>query len=116
MGRWRKLTELLNLKGIELPEVAACYVIYIEGELAYIGSTQNLRARFRKHGINFARYSNNIETPWGRCQRISAKIKVSRKYGDWAMDELRLIRRLQPRLNRVGIKKKSIAPSLEVVA
>jgi excinuclease UvrABC nuclease subunit len=94
---WRKVFAL-HLRG--LPHDPGCYAIYVDGDLAYIGQTVNLRLRFRRY--HFHRdASNDIVTPWGTFKDVKFKICFSRKYGDWAMRELRLIRRLQPRFNTI---------------
>jgi hypothetical protein len=35
------------------------------------------------------------------------KVKQSRRYGDWAMDEIRLICRLGPKFNRQHLQRRS---------
>lgn len=98
-GRWREFDPLAH---VDLPlNMPAVYAIYIDGELVYIGQTANLRGRFQTHHLRPG-YARNIITPWGDLPgsaKITAKAKPSRRYGDWAMIELRLIRRLRPRLN-----------------
>ena len=83
------------------PPVAGCYVIYLDGKIGYIGCSLNLRERIRVHRIRWS-YGSDIITPWGHFSRLHVKYKVTQKYGDWAMLELRLIRRLQPRYNKLG--------------
>lgn len=76
-----------------LPEWPCCYVVFIDGALVYVGQTENAKVRFSAHrakgvvrGIEFS--------------RVTIKLKLPRKYGEWAMTELRLIKRLRPLLNR----------------
>lgn len=88
-----------------IPDEPGCYVIYMDGVLVYIGQSVNVRSRIRSHRIQYHRYVNDIRTPWGDCRACCAKIKFSRKYGDWAMWELRLIRRIQPLCNHIGTGK-----------
>lgn len=90
-----------------LPRVSACYVIYASGRLVYIGSTENLRSRVGGY-LKVPRYSNEFVTPWGRHMRVVVKYRPSRRYGDWAMVELRLIRRLQPTGNTRGVRRKTV--------
>lgn len=78
-----------------------CYAIYLDGRLSYVGQTQNLRTRLK--GYNFHRVCRSIQTPWGRYKSVVIKYRSSVRYGDWAMVELRLIRRLQPQFNCQGI-------------
>lgn len=89
------------------PSVAACYAVYCNGRLCYVGSTENLRDRMRGHGIEYARYSASINTPWGTFDSVKVKYRPFWKYGDWAMRELRLIRKLQPLFNRLGVSRKT---------
>lgn len=97
---WLSVDYLENRRG--LPAVACCYVVYINSELCYIGSTNNLRNRFSGHAFHWG-YANNFVTPWGEYCRpfeFSIKYSPSRKYGDWLMREARLIRRIQPAFNK----------------
>lgn len=85
----------------KLPTIPCCYVLYFNGAMKYIGSTNNLRNRFSGHSIRYG-YWNEIITPWGDFDipvTITMKYKESRRYGDWLMTEARLIRRLQPQFN-----------------
>ena len=93
--------DLLEEK-LHLPMLACCYVIYFNGALKYIGSTSNLRNRFSGHSIRYG-YGKNLITPWGDFDlpiRLIVKYRPSNKYGDWLMQECRLIRRLQPVFNK----------------
>lgn len=99
MSRWSRV-DPANISS--LPTVACVYAIYINGNLVYVGQTVNLRARFREHGFEYS-YANDVVTPWGRSRDVFAKFSVSPKYGEWAMRELRLIRRLRPRGNSRGL-------------
>jgi excinuclease UvrABC nuclease subunit len=72
-----------------LPEYSCCYCIFSgNGELLYVGQTLNLKARFYSH-----RASKSFPDD------AYIKIRCGDKYGDWAMREARLIRRLRPPLN-----------------
>jgi len=81
-----------------LPDTPACYIFRFDRRFIYIGSTGNLYVRFLSHGFHFS-YDNDILTPWGSCDTFVMKYKTYQKYGQWMMDEARLIRRLQPVLN-----------------
>lgn len=85
-----------------VPALPGCYVIYLDGVLSYIGQSANLRKRFFGHGINYARYSNWIVTPWGYFRSVHAKVRFASNLGDQAMREVRLIHRLRPPINVVG--------------
>ncbi len=75
--------------------IPGVYAIYADGKLAYIGKSVNVRKRLCEHGIRGNK---------GRCLfgtfEIGLKVKYSKRYGDWAMWELRLLRRLKPSLNK----------------
>lgn len=101
--RWKPLNVIpddAREDGDIVPEVGACYAIYLDGELAYIGSTANLRARMGEHGFHYARYAHKIVTRWGRFDRVHVKYKAFRRFGEWLMVEARLIRRLSPPFNK----------------
>lgn len=96
--RWKLVYPLLS----RIEHAPGCYAIYIDNQLAYIGQSVNLHLRFRRWGF-CRRISDSFDTPWGLVPVGSLKVKVaySRKFGDWAMRELRLVRRLRPRLNTI---------------
>lgn len=71
----------------EFPSVGASYVFIVQGVAVYVGSTSNLNTRMRQH-----RSSDKCVDP----ESIVVKYRPSKRYGDWAMLELRLIRRLRP--------------------
>jgi excinuclease UvrABC nuclease subunit len=101
MSRWHDF----DPESVDLPQVPACYAIYVDGEVSYVGQTDNLAKRMSGHGIQPARYSALTETPWGAFRNVRGKYRVSQRYGDWAMVELRLLRRLRPRFNRRHIRR-----------
>lgn len=77
------------------------YAVYADGQLIYIGQTVDLRNRMSEHRIMYS-HSGNIQSPWGLFDSVTLKVSWSRHYGDFAMRELRLIRRLRPLANRRG--------------
>lgn len=86
----------------DVPTDPGCYAVYLNGDLVYVGQSMNVRRRLReKNRFMPSRYSANFETPWG-MGRLKIKVRSSVKYGDWAMVELRLLRRLKPRGNTAG--------------
>lgn len=106
---WKSVDYLDNM--LSLPRVACCYVIYFNGELCYIGSTNNLRNRFSGHAFRHG-YAKNFYTPWGMFKfpfEFRIKYSESRRYGDWLMREARLIRRLQPVYN-TRLKGRKVKP------
>ena len=101
---------VVSWKNFILPPKSAVYAVYIGGKLTYIGQSVDIRNRFYEHNIRYG-YAKNIITPWGDYQddsTITIKYSLSKKYGDWAMRELRLIRRLRPPLNKSGKGRKSL--------
>lgn len=87
---------------VQLPHCAGVYAIYFDDELIYVGSSTDISNRFCLHKFRYG-YARNIHTPWGEvCDevKVTVKVKRSRRLGDWAMSEIRLITRLKPRFNR----------------
>lgn len=89
------------------PRLPACYAIYLGGELAYIGQASDLAKRISAHGIRTG-YGSTLITKWGCFRSVVVKARFGTLMGDWAMREIRLIHRLQPRLNCVGALKKRV--------
>lgn len=85
-----------------------CYVLSVCGEVIYIGQSFNVRKRMARHG--FAERTSPtgeryVATPWGNLRgSLDGKVRYSRRFGDHLMIEARLIERLQPRLNRKGVR------------
>lgn len=77
------------------------YAIYCDGALCYIGQSINVASRITSYRIRFS-YGDGILTPWGNPKSVIVKVSYGRRFGDWAMRELRLIRRLRPPQNCVG--------------
>lgn len=99
--RWVKFDMSLDV----LPRKPACYVIYLDGDLAYVGQASDLSTRISAHGIRQG-YSNVVHTKWGEFASVVVKARFGDQLGDWAMREIRLIHRLQPRLNCAGSIRK----------
>jgi predicted GIY-YIG superfamily endonuclease len=74
------------------PDAPACYVVYSRGTLVYVGMAFNLRNRMSSH-------HSGGSSGWCNLPNLVVKYRPSRKYGDWAMVELRLIKRLRPPCN-----------------
>lgn len=83
------------------PRAPACYVVYLDGRLSYIGQASDLAVRMSAHGIRVG-YGAEVLTKWGSFRSVVVKARFSNRLGDWAMREIRLIHRLQPPLNCVG--------------
>lgn len=91
----------------EIPASPGCYALYTEeGGLVYIGSATNLKKRLGNHLRRPRPFYHTAYDQWihGECPYVEAKIKVSRRLGDWLMWEFRLITRLQPKENRAGVQ------------
>ena len=81
--------------------MAATYVIYFNSDLVYIGSSKDIRNRFSGHAFRYS-YGKEIITPWQEIPNktvVTLKYKTTKKMGEWAMREIRLIYRLQPFFN-----------------
>lgn len=81
-----------------------CYVVFSGPDVLYVGQTLNLKKRMRQHGFRTG-HDGMARTPWGNFPDVHIKANFGLKYGDWAMREARLIRRLQPRYNMAGIRR-----------
>jgi excinuclease UvrABC nuclease subunit len=103
MGRWKTY----RLFASELPTCGGTYVVIVDGVVGYVGCATNLRARLRTHNIRPS-YSRSTITPWGFFSECTVKYRPTVKYGDWAMVELRLLRRLQPKFNIMHINRKEV--------
>jgi len=90
---------------LTIKPLPGCYVIYLDGALSYIGQSSNVRKRISNHRLRYG-YGAGVITPWGQFSDCCIKVRYSTKYGDWAMRELRLIRKLRPCLNCVGSTRK----------
>jgi len=108
MSRWceydfddvRRWNQIKQLPGV--------YVVYADLYPVYVGQSTNIRTRLANHRFRRG-YTNYIVLPWEKCLNLTIKVKYSKKYGDWAMLELRLIKHLQPKYNCVGsIRKRAV--------
>lgn len=106
-GRWRSYDLLAGAN--PLPRAAGVYVIFIDDEAVYVGSSVNVAVRFYEHKFRYG-YGNNIITPWGDLRndrKVSVRVRRSKRLGDWAMWEIRLIHRLKPRFNQQHLRKRA---------
>lgn len=93
----------------KMPYLPGVYAVYFDKDLVYIGSTNNLRNRFSGHAFRYG-YAKNIVTPWQTIPDstvITVKYRKTKKLGEWAMREVRLINRVQPLFNSHHKGKKS---------
>lgn len=109
-GDWRGTRWVsFDLGNCIFPRKPACYVIYLDGVLSYIGQASDLNKRISSHGIRLG-YGNSILTKWGSFRSVVVKARFADRMGDWVMREIRLIHRIQPPLNCVGsIKSRGVA-------
>jgi excinuclease UvrABC nuclease subunit len=99
------------LKPALIPANAGVYVLFLDGVPVYVGQSNNLRARIYFHKFRYG-YAKDIITPWGAFSddcKFVIKCKVSRRLGDWAMWEIRLIHKLKPKFNTTYAKIKRAA-------
>lgn len=99
-AKWQKLL-IPDDHHSDLQDIPAVYAIYVDHVLMYIGSTRKLKSRIRNHKINYARYSNLINTPWGSVDQVTIKYRHERELGEAAMAEIKLIYRLNPPHNKI---------------
>ncbi len=112
MGRWHTYFYeglICNLADTGLIQnTPGVYVIYGDDQILYIGQSSDVGKRILNHRIRYS-YSNYILTPWGKHLSIKIKVSYSKRYGDWAMRELRLIKKIQPPHNCVFSTKKRVS-------
>lgn len=96
MGKRRRWRRFNPRDSTTLPKGAGVYVVHLHGRAIYIGSSTTLSHRYRQH-IHGLRYSE--EKNWPAIMGLKGKYFSSKKFGDWAMIELRLVRRLRPDFN-----------------
>lgn len=99
MDRWIVLD--LMRPWPQLKPIGGCYVVISEDRVIYVGQSSDIRKRLANHDIHPS-YGSSWITPWGAFNDLVVKLKYPRRYGAWAMIELRLIRRLRPTFNKVG--------------
>jgi hypothetical protein len=103
--RWRKF--VLPEERCNILPAPGCYAVFGDGKLLYVGQASNVKLRMQSHAMGAYGYSAWITTPWGKYHDVLVKVRRSDKFGDWAMRELRLIRRLKPQFNIRGCEKKA---------
>lgn len=90
-SRWRKFDVW------SAPDWPCVYVIFILGKLSYVGETRNLKSRIFAHRHK-GMLAGDVD-----LESVHIKAKISRRFGDWATDEVRLIERLRPPMNLKGV-------------
>lgn len=89
---------------LNLPARPAVYVFYLGDRAVYVGQTSNLKSRMASYGFRYSWGNDTRRTQWGTFSaaddgEFTCKARLSQKHGDWAMWEIRLIRRLKPQFN-----------------
>lgn len=85
-------------RAFDIPGKSGLYAIFLDGRLAYIGISTNIRSRFKQHGLAKA----SIDGLWKRArfERMTFKARVVRAHVcELEAIERRLIARLKPFLN-----------------
>lgn len=85
------------LRGDWPPAVPGVYVFLVPGQVLYVGSGVDIRARVKSHMRSTP--STRRFASWWNCEDLYGKWSPSVRRGDWAMREIRLIRRLRPASN-----------------
>lgn len=94
MSRWQ-----IVMKPKAAPDAPGCYVIKFGTGEMYVGSTTlSLRRRL----WTYLPWMKELGLEW-------IKWKKTAKLGDWLMDEYRLIKRLDPALNKKSANGKGVA-------
>jgi excinuclease UvrABC nuclease subunit len=93
----------------DLVDQPGCYVIFNDTNLSpvYIGHSNTPKKRLSQHICEATK--KGYETPWGNESSVYIKIKYSKKYGQEAMLEKRLIRKILPKFNKQIRKVKPLA-------
>lgn len=99
---WR--THYWAVTARDLKRLPGVYVAIGDGEVQYVGSSRNIRQRLtgRLPRLHYSESGRVTRTVWGDFDDFQLKVRYSKKYGDWLMRELRLIRRLRPIHNAMG--------------
>lgn len=93
-GRWTKTPN------DRIPSIGGTYAVFSAGKLLYIGSAANVRGRLQDHGIGGK--WGRLVCAFGPMDSITVRVAVDLKFGRWLMREARLVRRLQPPMNRTN--------------
>lgn len=94
----------------QVPDTAGCYAVYHDGELVYVGSSSYLPTRVAQYFAK--RQYRRVHGGARRRDGVAVTVKVapSVRVGDWLMREFRLIQRLKPCDNRMGVSMKPRQP------
>lgn len=110
-GRWVSFDPVYPRS---LPRAPGVYVILLDGVAVYVGQSADVRGRLNAHNIRPG-YGGELITPWKIVTPapalIEGRAKLSRRFGDWAMWELRLIRSLRPRFNVSFASRAGLIPA-----
>lgn len=98
-----------EVKRGDIPECAGVYAVYMENRVVYIGSTLNLRRRAGMY-LRLCREMPSYDHGPSPAEVLDlsltrrVKVKPARQVGEWLMREYRLIHRLQPKGNSIGVQ------------
>ncbi len=84
MSRWVAVHSVQKFRG--WPPIGAVYVVFRDGRPVYVGQTCDLRRRMCGH-------RSSPVCPWAPMDGLVVKYRAGKRYGEWAMAELRLLRR-----------------------
>ena len=97
-SRWVRLSKV---EAHHIPELSACYVVFSGKKVLYVGSATKLYSRL-VHGHRILDGTIGYRKDACNPKKITVAYRPSVKLGDWAMVEIRLIKRLKPSLNGIG--------------
>jgi excinuclease UvrABC nuclease subunit len=83
----------------DIPAVPGCYIVCAPGAPLYVGSTINLFSRLTM-GHRVEIFGTKLRSKSFGNIIATVKVKPSFRYGEELMTEVRLIRRLRPKLNK----------------
>jgi len=95
----------------DMPPEPCCYAIVVEGEIVYIGKSNNLRRRITSgHAIRYTHVGleapkiSAISTPWGIFRATGTLLRFRRTpIEELSHVEMKLIKKLRPRFNKAGL-------------
>lgn len=83
--------------------VGGLYVIYLLGQVVYVGQTDNLKRRLRDHGfLAPLMLCNDFFRTFSPALKIGVKLRIENDRDKRLADEKALIRKLRPKANGGG--------------
>lgn len=93
MSRWSSIRLTQHDVVSHVRQFSGVYVAYHGSTVVYIGSSYNLRARLMSH----YKYAPG---KWSQHPEVRIKFRYTKRFGEYAMAELRLINRIRPTRNQ----------------